>query len=124
MTPELKTELLAALRSGKYEQNRIDLDMRTPDGRLFSTLGVLADIADPRGWIYFGKPKLIDGHRLCGFDPEEGIWLGCTFCDETLQKLGLTDDAHAALIEMDSFDRKGQPQATFAEIADWVEANV
>lgn len=47
MSPELKAEWIAALRSGKYRQGQTALRTKSDE---YCCLGVLCNIVDPAGW--------------------------------------------------------------------------
>lgn len=104
LSPELKAKWIAALRSGEYEQGI---------GRLYfegayCCLGVLGELAgldrkrmDGICSLAVVAPTLVDA--MCGSDPEETT-------RTTLENMN--DGMY------------GQRRHSFAEIADWIEANL
>jgi len=102
MNAELKTKWLEALRGGEYKQG--DGFLRTDAG--FCCLGVLCDIVKP----VWKKGGGLGIEHDCGeLDyPTESL----------LQEVGLDFLASRRVAEMNDSG------STFAEIADWIEANV
>lgn len=100
MKAELKAKWIAALRSGKYPQARKQL--RTVDGR-FCCLGVLCEVAgiqrveSPCGYVQ-------NGYGYVGSLPT-----------------GLIDDDN---IESSLVAKNDIAGATFADIADWIDAHI
>lgn len=102
LSPEIKAQWLAALRSWKYEQGESCL--RSRDDR-FCCLGVLADILFPENWS-----KDDSDYYLSGF-PGSVYW---AYLPENI----LDTDIQGVLTLMnDGGD-------TFNMIADWIERNL
>lgn len=103
MNAEIKAKWLDALRSGKYKQGTHTLQKNN----CFCCLGVLCDIVEPEGW----DEGVTDGMVL-----HDGVQDFPT--DRFLEKVGLFADEAGTLAEMNDH---GQ---SFAEIADYIEANL
>lgn len=101
MDPEIKKKWIEALRSGRYTQAK----GRLRRGDAFCCLGVLHDCDggewDPLGYVTrpAGRP---DGWRLYDGDSR-----------------GLDGEAQDTLVRMND-----DADASFDEIADWIEANL
>lgn len=114
--------LVAALRSGEYEQGRSKL--RSPDDR-FCCLGVASDLAakagvckavpcEDYGWRYDGQALLLG--------PNVQKWFGLyrdagEFSDESLAVTTPRNHLARSLMKMND------DGMTFEEIADFIEAN-
>lgn len=112
MDADIKREWVAALRSGEYKQGRNRLCHR---GRM-CCLGVLYDACVDGEWV-----NTQDGWAV----PQDG---DC-FCYEVLSLppivadvVGLTIESQIRLADMN--DGRRGPRRSFAEIADWIEANL
>lgn len=103
MKAALKKQWVKALRSGKYVKGRGKLcDVSGP----MCCLGVLIDIGIDGEWELEGTDYTMQGMYACP--------------SETMRaELGLTEEAAVRLIHMN--DNQG---VSFAEIADWIEANL
>ena len=108
MDEKLKKRWVKALRSGEYEQGRGQL--RTWDGR-FCCLGVLCNLIDNTAW-----------------DPISHKWkdrelsltdTGKAPLYDMLDELDMSREAHEYLINMND-----DQEASFKEIADWIEENL
>lgn len=110
MTPELKSKWVAALRSGKYKQTQTVLR----DDLGFCCLGVLCDVIGPTGWSPVGG----------GFTYLDTFSLGL-LGTPLLNYVGLDADTQVELTKLNDEAKldMGSP-STFAEIADYIEANV
>lgn len=86
-----RTELITALRSGKYKQTIGELRK----GDCFCVLGVICDLYDPKQWD-------VDGCYLNSFGAFESF--------------GVPGNLQAELIYLNDEAKK-----TFPEIADWLE---
>ena len=104
MNPKYKTPWIAALRSGRYQQT---VGLLRGDGG-HCCLGVLCDLANPSGW-HLDDCTEEDRHAL-GEENELG--------SNGREEFGLTNEQEALLINMND---KGK---SFAEIADYIEANL
>lgn len=108
MDTQLYDEWVAALRSGKYPQERGKL--HNPDGT-FCCLGVLCEvlvgkqIVTRNGWGYQFDTQDEQGH----------IWMTTTLQEPILHMVGLGYADMAKLINMNDDDDK-----SFPEIADWL----
>jgi hypothetical protein len=91
LDPVVKHEWCAALRSGKYKQGYIEMKQTDDDGTFYCCLGVVAAIIPGLNW-------------------------GFRFNEESLKRLGLSEEAQRHLILMN--DRDG---ATFDVIATYIE---
>lgn len=98
MNPELKTNWIAALRSGDYTQTTSAIK----DERGHCCLGVLAELIDPTGF-----KVTIDSVQ----DWRGGIDLG-----EHADEIGLPRDEMMRLMNLNDSERK-----SFVEIADYIE---
>lgn len=106
LPPEFKAKWLEALRSGKYTQGKNSL--RTEAG-LFCCMGVACDIIDPAKWAQESHGDGYDwGHARAGYTDNA---LG--------QALGISKSEMGTLASMN--DEAGK---SFAEIADYIEANL
>lgn len=122
MDPELKARWLTALRSGQYKQGQGKL--RSGD-ECFCCLGVLGDVLDPKGWQPF-KDYWAYG--------DEGLADETELVSEVRKRIGLPFDAMKRCMEMNDGVTKWDPDLevtremsspkSFAEIADWIEANL
>lgn len=99
MDAQAKAKWLAALRSGKYEQANGTL--KTDGGRM-CCLGVLRDVMEPGA----------------SYEDEETIYLRSEHCPS-----GLIDGHRSILAHMND-GTNSYHQHSFAEIADWIEANL
>lgn len=99
MDAELKAKWLAALRSGKYAQG--DGKLRGTNGR-FCCLGVLCDVYDPTRWQEHDRDACFQYSSNTAFLPTE--------LADGIEEYTLT-----------TMNDNGVP---FAEIADWIEANL
>lgn len=105
MNPEIKAKWLAALRGGQYAQATGTL--RSEDGERHCCLGVLCDIVEPDEWRH---------------NDEYCKWWHRDSCE-----LASLSVANAADIEEDSqitLAKLNDSGETFAEIADFIEANL
>lgn len=103
MDPEIKEDWVEALRSGEFVQTQNYLDKDDAQ----CCLGVLCDILDVDWEI------LDDGCRL--YDGESAGWLS----DYVRHVAGISGGAEAALSDLNDVH-----EATFPEIADWIEAHL
>jgi hypothetical protein len=113
MKSELKRKWVEALRSGKYEQGRLQL--RTHDNK-FCCLGVLCDIVDSSKW----KPADVDDEYYNGYF-YDGIREGSPLTyrilpDSLLEQVGCRMEAYLSNAN-DNHD-------TFEQIADYIEREV
>lgn len=106
MNPDYKQKWIAALRSGQYRQAQERL---RKDGA-FCCLGVLCDITKD---AVRGDWDDDDGFNI------DGIYEWQTLPDQVSELVALDDDKHDALTHMNDVDGK-----SFAEIADYIEANL
>ena len=100
MTPEFKAKWVAALRSGKYQQGRDVLR----NGDKFCCLGVACDLIDPDAW------ESTSTYNIFG-------WQGLTAETVDLPFVGISDAETLSAMN-------DQPQSSFKEIADYIEAHV
>lgn len=111
MKLEIKSKWLAALRSGKYEQGRKrlwDLDDR------YCCLGVLVDLVEPEGWVT-SSDELADAYYHSGSCVHPPL--------DLLDRVGLpSEESHKLASMNDGTDKT--PGKSFAEIADYIEANL
>ena len=101
MTPEFKTQWIAALRSGYYEQGRGALRK----GDTFCCLGVACELIDKYGWKRTGIKGNLDWQS----------WHGRRVVMNKLPFIGISS--------ADVLSRMNDTGATFAEIADYIEAS-
>jgi hypothetical protein len=112
LDPELKAKWLDALRSGKYKQGQAVL--RTSE-ECFCCLGVLGDIAAPTLWattITSENEAHISCYAFASLHDNEMLR------EEWLADHGLTIDQAVNLASMNDCGK------SFAEIADFIEANL
>jgi hypothetical protein len=107
MNAELKHKWLEALRSGEFKQGRRQL--RSADDS-FCCLGVLCHVAKPDGWSMRGHGESFS-HSIS--------FAGHCDSAELVPVVGVSQRQCSTLVEMN--DRQCN---SFAEIADWVEANI
>lgn len=105
MDPTLKAEWISALRSGEYKQSRLCLRNGAAEG--FCCLGVLAAI---QGAEWDNDRPIVNGHTI---SHDEGGWIREDFAG------GLPLKLQQQLSNMNDNDR-----ASFASIADYIEANL
>lgn len=112
LNPELKAKWLDALRGGKYKQGQAFL--RTSD-ECFCCLGVLGDVAAPTLWATTAASEN-EGRISCyAFaSPHDNEMLR----EEWLADHGLRIDQAVNLASMNDCGK------SFAEIADFIEANL
>lgn len=125
MTPELKAEWVAALRSGDYKQARDALRIVDNEKNYsYCCLGVLCDIMPDVEWSpvnghsYLYYAKFSSGHTSSAYIPRpEAAKLGLEkkIIDTTRQTTHAIDNI---LMGMNDQGK------TFAEIADYIEANL
>lgn len=106
MNAELKAKWLEALRSGKYAQGTVQL--RYHDA--YCCLGVLCDVVDPGGWRH---------HDYAYGEGEDEQEETSTLPFGLRCELGIPIDVETELIHMNDDN-----ESTFAEIADFIEANL
>lgn len=109
MDPEVKATWLAALRSGEYQQVR-DL-LRAPEPKsAYCCLGVLCAITPGVTWDKDGDAcyQEVDADGELPYSLQH--------------QLGIKRETIGVLIGMN--DGKGMRPHSFAEIADWIEANL
>jgi len=104
MNAEIKARWVEALRSGKYQQGRAAL--RSLEER-FCCLGVLCDLYSPSEWTTNGSTRYFHRESLSAF-------IGADFRTQ----MGLSDAEAWRLARMND-DGK-----SFADIADYIEANL
>jgi hypothetical protein len=110
MDPQLKEKWLGALRSGAYAQTKNRL--RSPENG-FCCLGVVCNVLNHDGWNETIRPN----HGDPGYDwGSHGTGMVGEDLDRTL---GLPLGTARTLSDMN--DNK---DATFTQIADWIEANL
>lgn len=128
MDAELKAKWIAALRSGEFKQAQSELHNAESDS--YCCLGVLCKVAGAE-WTSFEKEKEADeGTYLVTLDHvpvKDGQLLGDTDNEElepaACEKFGIPDQS--ILIGMnDGNEILGIKPHSFAEIADWIEANL
>ncbi len=98
---DLRARWIAALRSGEYKQARGKLR----DGNAMCCLGVLCDVADPRGWKEVASSWEYQGRD--SYPPTD-----------LLRKVGVT--SQGALANRNDGRSDFKPHS-FAEIADFIE---
>lgn len=108
MTPDLKTNWLAALRSGDFKQGTGHL--RSAQGG-YCCLGVLCEVA---GW-----PHAESEDFRQGFEARKGVTITIMPDEIALETLGLTLASANCLADMN--DRQGYD---FVKIAAWIEENL
>ena len=107
MDAELKARWVKALRSGEYQQGNGQL--RSED--CFCCLGVLCDLIDPNGW-----KNVVTGEDA-DFVRADSIQSG--FLSKDLrEEIGLRDPFQLEVARMNDAG------TSFAEIADYIEANL
>jgi hypothetical protein len=104
MNAELKQKWVEALRSGKYPQGAIYLRSAKD---CFCCIGVLVDVSG------YQWPPPLNGAYTFGQE--------CTTLSPAQQEqFGISYDTTCELISMND----GARQFSFAQIADWIEANI
>lgn len=126
MLPDLKAKWLAALRGGQYHQGTHLLRNSYDVGSYgYCCLGVLCDVKEPIGWHNDYCPQ----HSMSDDD-------GGELNHKALDELCITSEQMLTLIAMNDgsvtrqhgsrelvADFEGNQQS-FAQIADWIEANL
>lgn len=105
MSADLKNRWVEALRSGKYKQAQHS--MRTGQNE-FCCLGVLCDIVDPEGWV--GGPD------------EDGEYVH--YLSDAAFPLDPRKDFGLLVAQAQHLAEANDGGDSFAEIADWIEANL
>lgn len=137
MNPERKAEWIAALRSGKYTQLRRALH-KPNEGHC--CLAVLCDLVDPKGWQQFNgdlyfvmrEEPYIEEDEYGEPEPSGEYTSEDALPEKLREKLGISASAERHLIEMNDGQAECKGAITqmaiegksFAEIADWIEANL
>jgi hypothetical protein len=114
MNVEMKQKWVAALRSGNYKQG----EGRLRDSRnCYCCLGVLCDISKRGIWQ---STELGDKYRFVDkINGQSSLYdIAASIADD----LGISGTEQCELIRMN--DGKFVQKKTFAEIADWIEANL
>jgi len=120
LSPAFKARWLEALRSGKYEQGRKML--KGPQG--FCCLGVALDVIDSGQWMASGWGNRDDGYELPRYDMSDTSLLSRELGIDgpTCDKLACLNDG---ITEEERVDEEpARAPLTFAQIADWIEANL
>ena len=116
LPPEFKAAWVAALRSGKYQQATEVL--KNPDGH-FCCLGVALDLKDSTKWATELRREL----GTIGYD-----WGSCKASETTqalAREIGLPREVCKDLtLRNDGTGNFYKRSQSFAEIADWIEANL
>lgn len=120
MSPDLKAKWVEALRSGKYKQGKRALRQITDaEGECFCSLGVLCDVSEKGEWrpSEFDKNffKFVSTHGDGHTEVESGGFVHGMLRREC----GLDYGAETDVIEMNDWQER-----SFAEIADYIEANL
>lgn len=110
MKKDIKDKWIAALRSGKYEQGQNNL--RSVDDK-FCCLGVLCDIIDNSKWETFEKANSAKKQYPYTYNGYSGV-----LSYEMTKELKFKNTETKTLIIMNDSGK------TFAEIADYIEANL
>lgn len=105
MKAEIKQQWLEALRSGRYKQGQNRLRSKEDE---FCCLGVLCDVVDPKAWERKGSDDA--GYFSHGFQSYFPSHIG--------NQIGLPDRETSEPMSMNDNGK------SFAEIADWIEANI
>lgn len=114
LSSEMKARWLEALRSGRYQQGEKALK----DGPCFCCLGVALDVIDSAQWGANGW-----GVR----DEHDGPVFSMSDTVELSAQLGVPEYACSLLADMNDGTQTGgleERRLSFAEIADWIEANL
>lgn len=123
MNPEVKAKWVAALRSGRYEQ---DTNWLHPAGGGYCCLGVLCEVAVKEGVI--PPPTLIEGESAWDYDevassyppPRVLDWAGLT--QITTVDYGVTNEGFTHTEELTVLN--DDDMLTFEQIADAIEASL
>lgn len=116
MDPAVKAQWVAALRSGKFKQ--ADGQLRA-DKSSFCCLGVLCHLMNPRGWREDGwGSSLYEGMEDVP-PPIVAVWAGFTYMDDQWGRARVTIKGRTEPLAFHNDDG-----ATFAEIADAIEAQL
>jgi hypothetical protein len=114
MDAAVKARWVAALRSGRYAQGRRMLRSRDDH---YCCLGVLCDLVAPQDWTRPGNVYLHEGGDT---EPATEVWVAAG-----LPRLGWHGVQDALIRMNDGSEEMLEPSgASFAEIADWIEANL
>lgn len=122
MNQDIKARWLTALRSGKYEQGRTLLRQFDGTKDLFCCLGVLLDQESVGEWKkhdieLFGRSRDSIAYYCETFLDEDNHML-CDLSYKRLTSYGMERQHQHDLIAMNDGGK------TFAEISDWIEANL
>lgn len=112
-SPDLKAKWLEALRSGKYQQAHGTL--KDIHGAM-CCLGVACDIIDPGAWNI--APTKHDDTEGFGWNDNSPAYVTAP-----IRHLGITSNQAMMLAKMNDGNEHYR-RHSFAEIADWIEANL
>lgn len=119
MTPEMKAEWLAALRSGNYDKGRRTLKQKIDETDIIThcCLGVLCEVID------LDYPEIMIGYDEILIDTgniPSDIY-STVIPPKMREKIGLSPETMDELVTMN--DDETNPKS-FLEIADWIEKNL
>lgn len=120
MDSNIKKEWLKELRSGKVRQGRGYLCRTENKNNYYCCLGVLCEIVHDDNWLLDREYTNAKGKtvKFWGFENEGDIETGALPVG-LATKLELSDDQIAKLIELND-----EEEASFSEIADYIEKNL
>lgn len=116
LTPEFKARWLAALRDGSYRQGRMALRKPVNDHAWsYCCLGVACDLTRPEEWR---------GDELDGYDEFPPPAVRREWFVRPTDMGDFTFDAITLRIQEELADMNDGRGQAFAQIADWIEANL
>lgn len=119
MNPELKTEWVAALRSGNYEQGFGWLTKPTGVQRRHCCLGVLAEVGCRRGEVVATQLGTHENNPLFYNVVHGDVGSSMVFGDGMRKWAGLDGPQCADLMKMNDDE-----DDSFEQIAQWIEENL
>ncbi len=120
LKPDVKTTWLAKLRSGEYKQTTGGLQVLIKGESQFCCLGVLCDITDKSKWLIQDREKHVGTVIYKSGDYDRTGYVP----DEVLAAAFDTNDRDWASAAQRYLARLNDEGKTFAQIADWIEANL
>jgi hypothetical protein len=118
LDPEFKAKWVAALRSGEYKQgqHRLCREKPTTGERSFCCLGVAADLVDPNGWVRSTDDEI--GSDIT-YHHDDGLGSG------EFSNVYFYFPGYEYAADIDKLASKNDINGwTFAEIADYIEAEL
>jgi hypothetical protein len=125
MKADLKAKWIDALRSGEYQQTDSVLHTVVQGEDRYCCLGVLCKVMgakfdewqDYDDYVSYDHVPILDDRMLADGDAEE-------LSQEVCRELGIVDHQKTLIQMNDGSEKDSLPSKSFAEIADYIEANI